>query len=90
MLVDQHMWCREENFTVFMYALQLIVKTLNWTTKLPRPNQAHIYFFSFPWLALYMALVCLIHPWPMLEKMMETLSVSFLVAIKVVLRRSDT
>ena len=52
MLVKQHMWCREEKFTVFMYALRSFVKTLEWTTKLPRPNQAHVYFFIFPWPAL--------------------------------------
>ena len=52
MLVEQHMWCREENFIVFMYALRSIVNTLEWTRKLPRPNQAHVYFFIFPWPAL--------------------------------------
>ena len=34
-------------------------------------------------LGLYMALVYLIHRWPMLEKMRKTLSVAILVAIKV-------
>ena len=56
MLTNQHMWCRDENFIVFMYALQSIVKTLEWTMKSPRSNQAHVYFI-FPWPALYVALV---------------------------------
>ena len=46
-------------------------------------NHAHVYFFIFPWLALYVALVYLIHRWPMLEKMRKTLSVAILVAITV-------
>ena len=54
-----------------------------------RPNHAHVYFFIFPWPALHVALVYLIHRWPMLEKMTKTLSVPILVAIKVVLRRKD-
>ena len=64
MLADQHIWCREENFIVFMYALRSTVTTLEWTTKFPRPNHAHVYFFIFPWPALYVALVYLIHRWP--------------------------
>ena len=35
-------------------------------------NHAHVFFFIFPWLALYVALVYLIHGWPMLEKMRKT------------------
>ena len=46
-------------------------------------NHAHVYFFFFPWLALYVALDYLIHRWPMLEKMRKTLSVAILVAMKV-------
>ena len=46
-------------------------------------NHAHAYFFIFPWLALYGALVYLIYRWPMLEKSRKTLSVAILVAIKV-------
>ena len=44
-------------------------------------NHAHIYFIIFPWLALYVALVYLIHRWTMLEKMRKTLSEAILVAI---------
>ena len=53
------MWCREKNLIIFMYALRSMVKTLDWTTKFPRPNQAHVYFFIFPWVALYVTLVYL-------------------------------
>ena len=48
-------------------------------------NDAHIYFGIFPWLALYVALVYLIHRWTMLEKMRKTLSEAILVAIKVLM-----
>ena len=48
-------------------------------------NHAHIYFVIFPCLALYVALVYLIHRWTMLEKMRKTLSEAILVAIKVFL-----
>ena len=41
------------------------------------------------WPAFHVALVYLIHRWPMLEKMTKTQSVPILVAIKVVLRRKD-
>ena len=87
MFADQHMWCHEQNFVLFMYALRSIdiVKTLEWTTRFPRPNHAHVYFFIFPWPALCVASVCFNHRWPMLEKMTKTLSVPILVAIKVVL-----
>jgi len=44
-------------------------------------NHAYVYFFIFPWLALYVALVYLIHRWPMLEKMRKTLSVAILVLV---------
>ena len=73
-------------FSVFMYVLRLMVKTLEWTTKFWRPNDAHVYFFIFPWPALYVALDYAIRRCPMLEKMTKTLSVPILVAIKVVLR----
>ena len=89
MLADQHMRCGHENFIAFVYALRSIVKSVDWTTKCLRPNHAHVYFFIFPWPALHVALVYLIHRWPMLEKMTKTLSVPILVAIKVVLRRKD-
>ena len=46
-------------------------------------NHAHVYFFFFPWLALYVALDYVIHRWPLLEKMRKTLSVAILVAMKV-------
>ena len=55
--------------------------TMEWTTKFPRSNHAHVYFFIFPWLALYVALVYLIHRWPMLEMMRKTLSLAILVAM---------
>ena len=52
--------------------------------KFPRSkNHAHVYSFIFPLVPLYVALVYLIHRWPMLEKMRKTLSVAILVAIKV-------
>ena len=57
MLADQHMWCGEGNFIVFMYAPRSIVKSPEWTTKFLRSNNAHVYFFIFPWPALYVALV---------------------------------
>ena len=70
-------------------ALRSIVKTLDWTTKFLRPNQAHVYFFIFPWAPLYVALVYLIHRWPMLEKRTKTLPMPILLAIKVVLHQND-
>ena len=83
MLADQDMWCREENFTVFMYVLRSIVTPWSGLRNSRYQSHAHVYFFIFPWLALYEALVYLIHLWPMLEKMRKTLSVAILVAIKV-------
>ena len=83
MLADQDMWCRKENFTVFMYVLRSIVTPWSGLRNSRYQSHAHVYFFIFPWLALYEALVYLIHPWPMLEKMRKTLSVAILVAIKV-------
>ena len=44
-------------------------------------KEFHCHFF--PWLALHVALVNLIHRWHMLEKMSRTLPVAILVAIKV-------
>ena len=83
MLGDQDMWCREENFIVFMYVLRSIVRPWNGLRNSRDQNHAHDYFFIFPWLALYVALVYLINRWTMLEKMRKTQSVAILVAIKV-------
>ena len=75
MLADQDMRCQEENFIVFMYVLRSIVTPWSGPRNSRDQSQAHVYFFIFPWLALYVALVYLIHPWPMLEKMRKTQSV---------------
>ena len=48
-------------------------------------NHAHINFVIFPWRALYVALVYLIHRGTMLEKMRKTLSEAILVAMKVLM-----
>ena len=61
MLADQDMWCREENFIVFMYVLRSIVTRWSGLQNSRDQNHAHDYFFIFPWLALYVALVYLIH-----------------------------
>ena len=74
MLAGQDMWCREEYFLVFMYALRSIVRPQSGLQNYRDQNHAHDYFFIFPWLALYVALVNLIHRWLMLEKMRKTLS----------------
>ena len=81
MLADQDMRWREENFIVFMYVLRSIVTPLSGLRNSRDQNHAHVYFFIFPWLVLYVALVYLIHRWPMLEKMRKTLSLAILVAI---------
>ena len=89
MLANQDMWCGEENFIIFMYALRSIVKTLDWTTKFPRPNQAHVYFFIFPWAALYVALVYLIHRLAYAGKKDENSACANSARHKVVLRQND-
>ena len=63
MLADQDMRRREENCTVFMYVLRSIVTPWSGLRKSRDQNHAHVYFFIFPWLALYVALVYLIHQW---------------------------
>ena len=73
-LADQDMSCREENFIVFMYVLRSIVTPWSGLPNSRDQNHVHVYFFIFPWLALYVALVYLIHRWTMLEKMRKTLS----------------
>ena len=83
MLADQYMWCREENFIGFMDVLRSIVTPWSGLRNSRDQSHAHVYFFIFPWLALYVALVYLIHRWPMLEKMRKTLSLAILIAIKV-------
>ena len=83
MLADQDMWFREENFIVFMYVLRSIVTPWSGLRNSRDQSHAHVYFFIFPWLALHVALVYLIHRWPMLEKMRKTLFLAILVAIKV-------
>ena len=83
MLADQDMWFREENSIVFMYVLRSIVTPWSGLRNSRDQSHAHVYFFIFPWLALYVALVYLIHRWPMLEKMRKTLFLAILVAIKV-------
>lgn len=85
LLADQDMWCREENFIVFMYVLRSIVTPWSGLRNSRDQNHVHIYFVIFPWLALYVALVYLIHRWTMLEKMRKTLSEAILVAIKVLM-----
>ena len=67
MLADQDMWCREENI-VFMYVLQSIVTPWSGLQNSRDKSHAHVYFIIFPWLALYVALVYLIHRWPMLRR----------------------
>ena len=57
MLAGQDMWCREENFIVFMYVLRSIVRPWSGLRNSRDQNHAHDYFFIFPWLALYVALV---------------------------------
>ena len=79
------MRCREENFIVFMHVLRSIVTPWSGLRNSRDQNHAHIYFVIFPWLALYVALVYLIHRWTMLEKMRKTLSEAILVAIKVLM-----
>ena len=79
------MWCREENFIVFIYVLRSIVTPWSGLRNSRDQNHAHIYFVIFPWLALYVALLYLIHRWTMLEKMRKTLSEAILVAIKVLM-----
>ena len=79
------MRCREENFIVFMYVLRSIVTPWSGLRNSRDQNHADIYFVIFPWLALYVALVHLIHRWTMLEKMKKTLSEAILVAIKVLM-----
>ena len=81
LLVDQDIRCREENFIVFMYVLRSIVTPWSGLRNSRDQNHAHIYFVIFPWLALYVALVYLIHRWTMLEKMRKTLSEAILFAI---------
>ena len=73
MLLDQDMWCRE-NFIIFTYVLRSIVTPWSGLRKSRDQNHAHVYFFIFPWLALYVALVYLIHRWSLLKKMRKTLS----------------
>ena len=68
------MRCREENFIVFMYVLRSIVTPWSGLRNSRDQNHADIYFVIFPWLALYVALVYLIHRWTLLEKMKKTLS----------------
>ena len=88
MLAVQDMCCREENFMVFMYVLRSVVRPWSGLRNSREQNHAHDYFFIFPWLALHVALVNLIHRWPMLEKMSKTLSVAdktSLVAIKILM-----
>ena len=68
MVADQNMWCREENFIVFMYVLRSIVTPWSRLRNSRDQNHAHVYFFMFPWLALYVALVYLIRRWPMLRR----------------------
>ena len=60
MLGVQDMWCREENFIVFMYVLRSIVTPWSGLRNSRDQHHAHVYFFIFPWLALYVALVYLI------------------------------
>ena len=79
------MRCREENFIVFMYMLRSIVTPWSGPRNSRDQNHAHIYFIIFPWLALNVALLYLIHRWTMLEKMWKTLLKTILVAIKVLL-----
>ena len=74
MLADQDMRWREENFIVFMYVLRSIVTPWSELRNSRDQNHAHVYFFIFPWLVLYVALVYLIHRWPMLEKIRKTVS----------------
>ena len=81
LLADQDLWCREENFIVFKYVLRSIVTPWSGLRNSRDKNHAHIYFVIFPWLALYVALVYLIHRWTMLEKMRKTLFEAILVAI---------
>ena len=76
MLSFQDMWCREENFIVFMYVLRSIVTPWSGLRNSRDQNHGHVYFFIFPWLALCVALVYVIHQWPMLDKMRKALSVS--------------
>ena len=56
MLGDQPMWCREENFIVFLYMLRSIVTPWSGLRNSRHQNHGHVYFFIFPWLAL-----CVIH-----------------------------
>ena len=81
MLADQDMRWREENFIVFMYVLRSIVTPWSGLPNSRDQNHAHVYFFIFPWLVFYVALVYLIHRWPMLEMMRKTLSLTVLVAM---------
>ena len=74
MLLDQDMWCREENFIVSIYVLRSIVTKWSGLRNSRDQFHAHVYFFIFPWLALYVALVYLNHRWPLLEKVRKTLS----------------
>ena len=59
-MLPDHMRCREENFIVFMYVLRSIVTP--WSGPPNSRDQNHV----------YVALVCLIHRWPMLERMRKT------------------
>ena len=82
MLACLDMWCREENFIVFMYVQRSIVTPWSGLRNSRDQIHAHVYFIC-PWLALHVALVYLIHRWRMLETMRKTLSVAIVVAIKV-------
>ena len=48
MLSDQDMWCREENFIVFMYVLRSIVTAWSGLRNSRDQNHAHVFFFIFP------------------------------------------
>ena len=48
LLADQDMWCREENFIVFMYVLRSIVTPWSGLRNSRDQNHAHIYFVIFP------------------------------------------
>ena len=77
MLGDQDMWCREENFIVFMYVLHAIDRdTMEWTTKFPLSKLCTRLLLYLSLAGFVCGLVYLIHRWPMLEKMRKTLSVA--------------
>ena len=78
MLADQDMWCREENFIVFMYVLRS-----EWITKFPRSKPC-TRFLLYLTLAGFVCGFSLLNPWVSYAREdEETLSVAILVAIKV-------